>query len=149
MKAIMIEWVGPLCPITGMSMSMSGITVRTRAVGTFMFVFRSFAEALPRMYPNARCPTAKRVSFPLGSQTSAWLVIKFIGSESPLGARQSPLEFSWQNGWRHNFNYFISIESSSVCFWARIFGVLAGCRRRLVEQYLLISYVTLIWKQVC
>ena len=67
----MIEWVGPLCAITGMKMSMSGITERTKAVGTFIFLFRSFADALLKMYPNARCPTAKRISLLLRSQTSA------------------------------------------------------------------------------
>lgn len=41
-----------------MTMSISGITDNTRTIGMWSFVFRSFADVLLAIYPNARWPTA-------------------------------------------------------------------------------------------
>jgi hypothetical protein len=62
----MIECVGPRCwiiPRCSNSMSASGIMDSVKMSGMLRFVFSSFDEVLPRMYPRARCPTAKRGLF--------------------------------------------------------------------------------------
>lgn len=62
----MIECVGPLCwiiPKCSNSMSASGIMANVKMSGMLRFVLDSFEDALPRMYPRARCPTAKRGLF--------------------------------------------------------------------------------------
>ena len=58
MNASMTEWVGPRCSINGIKRSISGITESVRTNGMLSSVFNSFAEALLRIYPNARWPTA-------------------------------------------------------------------------------------------
>lgn len=61
-NAIMIECVGPRCSRVGtriwMRMSMSGMTDSVRTAGMLSFVPSSLADALLRMYPSARWPTA-------------------------------------------------------------------------------------------
>jgi phage terminase large subunit-like protein len=42
------------------NMSMSGITERNRTRATLIFTFKALADPAPRMYPSAKCPTAKR-----------------------------------------------------------------------------------------
>jgi len=62
----MIECVGPRCwisPKCWSSMSASGIMDSVKMSGMLRFVPSSFEDALPRMYPRARCPTAKRGLF--------------------------------------------------------------------------------------
>jgi hypothetical protein len=44
-------------------MSPSGIMDSVKMSGMLRFVLSSFDEVLPRMYPRARCPTAKRGLF--------------------------------------------------------------------------------------
>ena len=44
-------------------MSASGIMDNVKMSGMLRFVLDSFEDALPRMYPRARCPTAKRGLF--------------------------------------------------------------------------------------
>jgi hypothetical protein len=56
-------------------MSASGIMDNVKMSGMLRFVLSSFDEVLPRMYPRARCPTAKRGLFLL-SMVGAFPVIK-------------------------------------------------------------------------
>lgn len=68
--------------------SMSGITERTRIKGMLMLILRGFAEAFPKRYASAMCPTANEVFCPLRSQTFCWRVIKVNGLWFGLGERQ-------------------------------------------------------------
>lgn len=61
--SIIIECVGPRCSKVGMRMSMSGMTDSVRTMGMLIFVLRTFANALLKTYPSAKCPTAND-SFP-------------------------------------------------------------------------------------
>src|SRR3989304_4361893 len=90
--AITIECVGPRCiselKRNSNMMSTSGIIERTKINGMLRFTLKSFADALPNRYASAMCPTANEAFFLLENETSGWLIIKDIGLESPLGARQ-------------------------------------------------------------
>jgi len=73
-----IECVGPRCwisPKCWSRMSASGIMDSVKMSGMLRFVLSSFDDVLPRMYPRARCPTAKRGLFLL-SVVGAFPVIK-------------------------------------------------------------------------
>jgi hypothetical protein len=62
-NAIMSEWVGPRCSTNGIRMSISGITESVSAKGMLSSVFNSLDDALLKMYPRARWPTANDSGF--------------------------------------------------------------------------------------
>lgn len=55
---IKTEWAGPRCSMNGINMSMSGMTESVRITGILIPVFVNLVEALLKIYPNAKCPTA-------------------------------------------------------------------------------------------
>ncbi len=59
----MTECVGPLCSRKGIRISTSGTMESTNAAGMLKLILESFADPAPRIYPRARCPTAKRLLF--------------------------------------------------------------------------------------
>ena len=52
------EWVGPLCSMPGIMMSMSGSNEAMKSNGRFTLTFRRLEVGLPVMYPRDMCPTA-------------------------------------------------------------------------------------------
>lgn len=106
-------------------MSMSGITERTKISGMLRFIFRGLAEALPRRYANAMCPTANEVLCLLKSQTFSRRAIKRIGLESRLGVRQ--LQRCLAAGWAGDTvfcNWLLLVVFS--CFWLFFAGGFLG-----------------------
>jgi hypothetical protein len=74
-SAIMSEWVGPRCSTNELKkMSTSGMTERVRTSGMLSFVFSSFDEALLKMYPDARWPTANDLLSSLLLAREGWKV---------------------------------------------------------------------------
>ncbi|MDH5375484.1 MAG: hypothetical protein OEW95_06700 [Candidatus Bathyarchaeota archaeon] len=76
---------------------MSGMTERVRTSGMLSFVFSSFAEALLKMYPDARWPTANDVFSSCCSQGNWNDLIRFI---VVVGCRAVAGSFCWRNGCR-------------------------------------------------
>src|SRR3990170_8309635 len=106
-------------------MSMSGITERTKIKGILGFTLRGFAEALPKRYASAMCPTANVVFRPFGKQTFGLRVIKLIGSEGVLGVRQ--LQRCLAAGWAGDTvfcNWLLLVVFS--CFWLFFAGGFLG-----------------------
>ena len=76
---------------------MSGITDSVMTNGMLSFVFSSFAEALLRIYPSARWPTANALFSSCCSQGNWNDLIKFIVM---VGCQAVAGSFCWQNSCR-------------------------------------------------
>jgi len=112
----MTECVGPLCSRKGIRISTSGTMESTNVAGMLKLVLESFADPPPRIYPRARCPTAKRLLFLRFKHERCFIWLLSLLASGIIGnvkcSPADPMVLVWQNCRR--YIYFLRIEGSSM-----------------------------------